>query len=158
MKSLSGPALPMPPSWPHPLIQEYFPVLAKALKVLGSPLVRHMGTIGGQHNNRLPGRRYPAAPICPGCGSGASEGRFPPSFANKRFYPGTGKDLAWAGRDPDRGPDQKATGNQWPSFRKGRAEKGPGHRPGQPGGGPAHFQRWNRTVRPVWPGEAWGPR
>ena len=30
-----------------PLIQEYFPVLAKALKVLGSPLVRHMGTIGG---------------------------------------------------------------------------------------------------------------
>lgn len=30
-----------------PLIQVNFPVLAKALKVLGSPLVRHMGTIGG---------------------------------------------------------------------------------------------------------------
>lgn len=31
----------------HPLIQNHFPVLAKALRVLGSPLVRHMGTIGG---------------------------------------------------------------------------------------------------------------
>jgi CO/xanthine dehydrogenase FAD-binding subunit len=30
-----------------PLIRENFPVLAKALSVLGSPPVRHMGTIGG---------------------------------------------------------------------------------------------------------------
>jgi xanthine dehydrogenase FAD-binding subunit len=30
-----------------PLIQGHFPVLIKALKVLGSPLVRRMGTIGG---------------------------------------------------------------------------------------------------------------
>ncbi len=31
----------------HPLIQQHFPVLAKAIKVLGSPPIRHMGTIGG---------------------------------------------------------------------------------------------------------------
>lgn len=30
-----------------PLIQAHFPILAKALKVLGSPPIRHMGTIGG---------------------------------------------------------------------------------------------------------------
>jgi CO/xanthine dehydrogenase FAD-binding subunit len=30
-----------------PLIQDHFPVLAQALRVLGSPLVRQMGTIGG---------------------------------------------------------------------------------------------------------------
>jgi len=31
----------------HPLVRRYLPVLAKALAVLGSPLVRNMGTIGG---------------------------------------------------------------------------------------------------------------
>ncbi|HEY3276154.1 MAG TPA: FAD binding domain-containing protein [Syntrophorhabdaceae bacterium] len=31
----------------HPLIQAHFPLLAKALRVLGSPPVRNMGTIGG---------------------------------------------------------------------------------------------------------------
>jgi xanthine dehydrogenase FAD-binding subunit len=31
----------------HPLIQRHFSVLAKALKVLGSPPIRHMGTLGG---------------------------------------------------------------------------------------------------------------
>jgi CO/xanthine dehydrogenase FAD-binding subunit len=31
----------------HPLIQRHFPVLAKAIRVLGSPPIRHMGTIGG---------------------------------------------------------------------------------------------------------------
>jgi CO/xanthine dehydrogenase FAD-binding subunit len=31
----------------HPLIQQHFPVLAKAIGVLGSPPIRHMGTIGG---------------------------------------------------------------------------------------------------------------
>jgi len=31
----------------HPLIRQDFPVLAKAIKVLGSPPIRHMGTIGG---------------------------------------------------------------------------------------------------------------
>lgn len=31
----------------NPLIQNHFPVLAQALRVLGSPLVRQMGTIGG---------------------------------------------------------------------------------------------------------------
>jgi CO/xanthine dehydrogenase FAD-binding subunit len=31
----------------EPLIREHFPVLAKALSVLGSPPIRHMGTIGG---------------------------------------------------------------------------------------------------------------
>jgi len=31
----------------HPLIQKYFPVLIQALRTLGSPIIRHMGTIGG---------------------------------------------------------------------------------------------------------------
>jgi xanthine dehydrogenase FAD-binding subunit len=31
----------------HPLVRQYLPVLAQALAVLGSPLVRNMGTIGG---------------------------------------------------------------------------------------------------------------
>ena len=31
----------------HPLIKQHFPVLAKAISVLGSPPIRHMGTIGG---------------------------------------------------------------------------------------------------------------
>jgi CO/xanthine dehydrogenase FAD-binding subunit len=31
----------------HPFIQQHFPVLAKAIGVLGSPPIRHMGTIGG---------------------------------------------------------------------------------------------------------------
>jgi len=31
----------------HPAIGEHFPVLAKAIAVLGSPPIRHMGTIGG---------------------------------------------------------------------------------------------------------------
>lgn len=31
----------------HPLIQKNFPVLIKALQTLGSPLIRQMGTIGG---------------------------------------------------------------------------------------------------------------
>ncbi len=31
----------------HPLVRQHLPVLAKALAVLGSPLVRNMGTIGG---------------------------------------------------------------------------------------------------------------
>jgi CO/xanthine dehydrogenase FAD-binding subunit len=31
----------------HPLIKTHFPVLTKALEVLGSPPIRHMGTLGG---------------------------------------------------------------------------------------------------------------
>ncbi|MEW6184110.1 MAG: xanthine dehydrogenase family protein subunit M [Thermodesulfobacteriota bacterium] len=31
----------------HPLIQRHFPVLSQALRVLGSPPIRHMGTLGG---------------------------------------------------------------------------------------------------------------
>lgn len=31
----------------HPLISTHLPVLAQALQTLGSPLIRHMGTIGG---------------------------------------------------------------------------------------------------------------
>jgi CO/xanthine dehydrogenase FAD-binding subunit len=31
----------------HPLLQKHFPVLIKSVSVLGSPPVRHMGTIGG---------------------------------------------------------------------------------------------------------------
>ena len=31
----------------HPVIKRCFPVLAKAIRVLGSPPIRHMGTIGG---------------------------------------------------------------------------------------------------------------
>ena len=31
----------------NPLVRTHFPILAKALRVLGSPLVRQMGTIGG---------------------------------------------------------------------------------------------------------------
>lgn len=38
----------------HPLINEYFPVLIKALQTLGSPLIRQMGTIGGNICNASP--------------------------------------------------------------------------------------------------------
>ena len=31
----------------HPVIMRLFPILAKAIRVLGSPPIRHMGTIGG---------------------------------------------------------------------------------------------------------------
>jgi len=31
----------------HPLVQRHLPVLARAVKTLGSPLIRNMGTIGG---------------------------------------------------------------------------------------------------------------
>jgi CO/xanthine dehydrogenase FAD-binding subunit len=37
-----------------PLIQNHFPVLSKAVRVLGSPLVRHMGTIGGNLKTASP--------------------------------------------------------------------------------------------------------
>ena len=37
-----------------PLIKEYFPVLIKALQTLGSPLIRQMGTIGGNICNASP--------------------------------------------------------------------------------------------------------
>ncbi len=38
----------------HPLVQKYFPVLIKSLQVLGSPLIRQMGTIGGNICNASP--------------------------------------------------------------------------------------------------------
>ncbi|MBI5568559.1 MAG: xanthine dehydrogenase family protein subunit M [Desulfomonile tiedjei] len=38
----------------HPLTVEHFPILAKALAVLASPPVRHMGTIGGNIVNASP--------------------------------------------------------------------------------------------------------
>ncbi len=38
----------------HPVVQKYFPVLIKSLQVLGSPLIRQMGTIGGNICNASP--------------------------------------------------------------------------------------------------------
>lgn len=38
----------------HPLINKYFPVLIRALQTLGSPLIRQMGTIGGNICNASP--------------------------------------------------------------------------------------------------------
>ena len=38
----------------HPLIKTNFPVLTKALQTLGSPLIRQMGTIGGNIGNASP--------------------------------------------------------------------------------------------------------
>ncbi|PKN05755.1 MAG: molybdopterin dehydrogenase [Deltaproteobacteria bacterium HGW-Deltaproteobacteria-9] len=38
----------------HPLVQKNFPVLVKSLQVLGSPLIRQMGTIGGNICNASP--------------------------------------------------------------------------------------------------------
>lgn len=38
----------------HPLIKTNFPVLTKALQTLGSPLIRRMGTIGGNIGNASP--------------------------------------------------------------------------------------------------------
>ncbi len=38
----------------HPLMQKHFPVLIKSLQVLGSPLIRQMGTIGGNICNASP--------------------------------------------------------------------------------------------------------
>jgi CO/xanthine dehydrogenase FAD-binding subunit len=38
----------------HPLLQKHFPVLIKALRELGSPLIRRMGTIGGNICNASP--------------------------------------------------------------------------------------------------------
>lgn len=38
----------------HPLLAEHFPILIKALRTLGSPLIRQMGTIGGNIANASP--------------------------------------------------------------------------------------------------------
>ncbi len=137
----------------NPVIARWFPVLTKGLSALGSPPVRHMGTIGGNIVTASPaGDTLPALHVLSAEVEICSARRLQ-TIGDTRFHSGTGKGSAGPTRSGARCLAQEGSDLERSPLRESGQAQGPGMCGGEHGGSPRPFARQDDQSYPAGMGQ-----